>query len=206
MHSMLPYGTLRGRDLEAVRRMHAFQTGTSTTMPRPVILAPYDPAWPRLAAQEAARIADVLGEELIAIHHIGSTAIPGIKAKPILDLLGVVRSLRFLDQDPGVLDPLDYRPRGEMGIPGRRYFSKSANGPRTHHAHFFQIGDSNIDRHLNFRDYLVAHPAVAREYERLKESLAAKFPMDSPAYSNAKTEFVQEIERTAAEWRRIASA
>jgi len=175
-------------------------------MSRPVVLVAYDPAWPRLASEEASRIADALGDELIAIHHIGSTAIPGIKAKPILDLLGVVRRLQFFDDAPEVLDPLDYRARGEMGIPGRRYFSKSANGPRTHHIHFFEIGDPKIEGHILFRDYLAAHPKVAVEYERVKVDLAARFPDDVTAYTDGKSDFIQATYTAATEWRATASA
>ena len=175
-------------------------------MSRPVVLVPYDPAWPRLASEEAARIARALGDELIAIHHIGSTAVPGIKAKPILDFLGVVRRLLFFDETPSVLEALDYKARGEMGIPRRRYFSKSANGPRTHHVHFFEIGDPNIDRHLQFRDYLIAHPDVASEYESLKEGLSRRFPTDITAYTDAKSDFIQAAEKAAARWREAASA
>jgi GrpB-like predicted nucleotidyltransferase (UPF0157 family) len=175
-------------------------------MSRPIILVPHDPTWPKLASEEASRITLVLGDELIAIHHIGSTAIPGIKAKPILDLLGEVQRIEFFDERPELLGQLDYRARGEMGIPGRRYFSKSANGPRTHHIHFFQSGDPNIDRHLLFRDYLLAHPEAAAEYERLKVVLAARFPEDITGYTDAKTEFIQAAEQAAARWRETASA
>lgn len=170
-------------------------------MSRPVLLLPHDPAWPRLASQEAARITLLLGQQLIAIHHIGSTAIPGIRAKPILDLLGEVRRIEFFDERPDLLHPLDYRARSEMGIPGRRYFSKSASGPRTHHLHLYQSGDPNIHRHLLFRDYLLAHPGAAAEYERLKLALAAQFPDDTTAYTEAKSLFIQAAEQAADRWR-----
>jgi len=175
-------------------------------MSRSVILVPHDPTWPRLALEEASRISSALGNELIAVHHIGSTAIPGIKAKPILDFLGVVRRLQFLDENPGMLEQIDYRARGEMGVPGRRYFSKSANGPRTHHIHFFQLSDPNIERYLLFRDYLVAHPLAAERYERLKEDLARHFPNDISAYTDAKNEFIRATEQAATRWREAASA
>ena len=170
-------------------------------MSNPVVLVPHDPAWKHLASEEAARISALLAGQLIAIHHVGSTAIPGIKAKPILDFLGVVHSLEAFDEHPGLLEKIGYQARGEMGIPGRRYFKKPAQGMDTHHVHIFQAGDANIDRHLLFRDYLQTHPKVARDYEHLKEELAVKFANDSPSYADAKTEFIRDIERRAALWR-----
>ena len=178
--------------------------GQSFAERRPVVLVPHDPAWKQLAAEEAARVAGVLGSQLVAIHHIGSTAIPGIRAKPILDLLGVVNQIQVLDENAHVLERLDYRPRGELGIPGRRYFSKPQAGTRTHHLHCFEQGDPNIDRHLLFRDYLLAHPNAAADYDRLKAELAARYPNDSLAYTDAKTDFIRAIERSAVEWRQSA--
>ncbi len=164
---------------------------------RPVILVDHDPAWKGLAAAEAARVAEALDVHLIAIHHIGSTAIPGIRAKPILDLLGVVDRIEVLDENAHMLEQLGYRRRGELGIPGRRYFSKPREGTRSHHLHIYEQGDPNIDRHLFFRDYLLAHPEAAAAYDRLKTELAARFPNDTLAYTDAKTDFITAIERKA---------
>lgn len=170
---------------------------------RPVVLAPHDPAWKQMAAEEAARVAEALGSHLIAIHHIGSTAIPSIRAKPILDLLGVVHRIQALDENVHLLEQLGYRPRGELGIPGRRYFSKPQEGTRTHHLHCYEQGDPNIDRHLFFRDYLLAHPEAAAAYDRLKTELAAKFPDDTLAYTDAKTDFITTIERKASDLNQV---
>jgi len=171
-------------------------------MSHPVVLVPHDPAWKYAASDEASRIRGILGPHQIAIHHIGSTSIPGIKAKPVLDLLGVVSRIEVLDQNPRLLQRLGYDARGEIGIPGRRYFRRPPDGPATHHLHCFAQGDPNIDRHLLFRDYLLSHPETATAYERLKEALAARFPNGSPAYADTKTDFIRDIERTAAEWRK----
>ena len=169
-------------------------------MHRPVILVDHDPEWKRLAADEACRIGEALGEALVAIHHIGSTSIPGIKAKPIIDLVGVVRDLPSLEARNPSLEKIGYLPRGEAGIAGRRYFTKDTRGARTHHLHCFVVGHSDIDRHLLFRDYLIAHPQAAFEYQRLKEDLARKFPDDSAAYTEAKTPFIRRTDDAAREW------
>lgn len=162
-------------------------------MSRPVILTAHDPQWSHLAAQEAVRISDVVRSILMAIHHIGSTAIPGIKAKPIIDLLGLVTDLEALDLQTSALSEIGYRPWGDFGIPGRRYFTKDASGLRTHHLHCFAEGDPNIERHLLFRDYLCAHPEAAAQYQELKEALAVRFANDSEAYAEAKTPFIEQI-------------
>jgi GrpB-like predicted nucleotidyltransferase (UPF0157 family) len=142
-----------------------------------------------------------LGPVLIGLHHIGSTAIPGIKAKPILDLLGVVSSLGALEEKNGDLEGLGYVVRGERGIPRRRYFTRGTNGERSHHLHCFMQGDPEIDRRLVFRDYLISHPEVARAYEKLKEELAVRFPNDSDAYCDAKGPFILHVEELARLWR-----
>jgi GrpB-like predicted nucleotidyltransferase (UPF0157 family) len=174
-------------------------------MSDPVILVPYDPIWKQLASEEALRISACLKDQLYAIHHIGSTSIPGIKAKPILDLMGVVKDLTLLDQCSHLLEQIGYKARGENGIPGRRYFSKPSQGARSHHLHFFQIGDPNIDRMLLFRDYLLAHPVMASAYEGLKEILAAEYSNDRRSYSDAKTAFIRDIERRAIQWKQNVS-
>jgi GrpB-like predicted nucleotidyltransferase (UPF0157 family) len=97
---------------------------------------------------------------------------------------------------------LGYRPRGELGISGRRYFSKDTDETRTHHVHIFQVGDPQVRRHLNFRDYLIAHPDKAKEYCQLKKQLATKFREDIENYSEGKTEFIQEIDKQAIDWKR----
>jgi GrpB-like predicted nucleotidyltransferase (UPF0157 family) len=134
---------------------------------------------------------------VVVVHHVGSTAIPGIKAKPILDLIVEVRSLAVLDEGRVVLVPLEYSPRGEHGVPRRRYFTKETEGVRTHHLHAFQSGDSEIERDLLFRNYLRTHPNTARDYEVLKEDLANRFPADSIAYAEAKSESVSSTVQSA---------
>jgi GrpB-like predicted nucleotidyltransferase (UPF0157 family) len=170
-------------------------------MSRIIEMVPYNPDWPFLYRQEARQIVPALVGEIVLIHHIGSTAIPGIKAKPIIDCLIEVRQIERVDNYNTALIALGYNPRGENGIPGRRYFNKKTGSTHTHHLHIFQVGHPEINRHLDFRDYLRAYPADAQAYSQLKEELAQKHRHDSIAYTEGKNDFVQEIDHRAAMWR-----
>jgi GrpB-like predicted nucleotidyltransferase (UPF0157 family) len=138
----------------------------------------------------------------IELHHIGSTAIPGIAAKPVIDMLGIVPAVEALDAGAHRLAVLGYEALGEFGIPGRRYFRKNGpDGVRTHQLHAFAVGSPDIQRHLDFRDYLRAFATEAAAYAALKQSLAERCGSDMDAYSDGKTEFIQAVERRAAAWR-----
>jgi len=171
-------------------------------MTRKVKVVPYNPEWPRQFDAEAARLAAALAGEVRAIYHVGSTAIPGIKAKPILDFLVEVRRIEAVDAFDGAMVALGYTPRGENGIPGRRYFVQESDGVHRHHVHVYQVGHPQVKRHLDFRDYLRAHPDEAQAYSRLKEVLAEQFRHDSWGYSGAKCAFIQEMNRRARVWKK----
>jgi GrpB-like predicted nucleotidyltransferase (UPF0157 family) len=164
---------------------------------REVVVVPPDRGWRDAFEAEAARLRSILGENLVEIHHIGSTAIPGIAAKPIIDILPVVREIDHVDALAA-----GYRAWGEFGLPGRRYFTREENGKRTHDVHVYAVGNPEITRHLAFRDYMNAHPEEARAYGRLKEKLAQEFPTNFEAYMDGKHAFVQERERRALAWKR----
>jgi len=165
------------------------------------LVVPHDPAWSQAFFDEARRIVAALGDPPVAVHHIGSTAIPGIAAKPVLDLLLEVDRLERLDEQAPVMRELGYQVMGEFGIPGRRYFRKDdANGTRTHHVHGFLAGSDGAVRHRAFRAYMVAHPDEARAYGALKERLASQHPDDMEAYMDGKDAFVRERERRALAW------
>lgn len=162
-----------------------------------VIVLPYDPQWSILYQQEAQAIRQILGDNLVAIHHIGSTSVPGLCAKPIIDILPVVRNLDAVDACNAQFQALGYEAMGEWGIPGRRYFRKGGDN-RTHHIHIFrQDNHSEIDRHLAVRDFLRSHPADAEAYGKLKMSLAKQYPENIEAYCDGKDAFVKELERRA---------
>lgn len=166
-----------------------------------VFLEPHDPRWAGEFARESMAVAGALGTAVGAIHHIGSTSIPGIHAKPVIDMLAVTNHLSLLDGRGARIAALGYEALGEFGIPGRRYFRKdNSAGERTHQIHAFQIGSPQIARHLAFRDYLIAHPAVARDYDMLKHRLAAAFPADIGSYTDGKDAFIRDIDSRAAAW------
>uniref|UniRef100_B8HZE8 GrpB family protein n=1 Tax=Cyanothece sp. (strain PCC 7425 / ATCC 29141) TaxID=395961 RepID=B8HZE8_CYAP4 len=144
---------------------------------RKVEVLPHNPKWREMFEVEATRIADALGSNVCRIHHIGSTAIPGIYAKPIIDLLPEVQELTKVDECSLVMELLGYEGMGEFGIEGRRYFRKlNFEGIRTHHVHIFTVGSKQVQRHLAFRDYMIAHPDEAQRYSDLKRRLAKENP------------------------------
>lgn len=169
-------------------------------MAQTVEIVAYNPAWPELYLQKATRLKPLLGENLVALHHIGSTAVPGLAAKPTIDILAVVRSHTRLDACNPALEGLGYQPKGEYGIPGRRYFRMLDGEVHLFHIHAFEQGHSEIGRHLNFRDYLRAHPNDAGAYEELKRSLADRYRHDLKGYTEGKTDFIGELDWRAADW------
>lgn len=152
---------------------------------------------------ECERIRPAFGALLIELHHIGSTSIPGLCAKPVIDLLAIVTNIRTLDSRTAQFEGLGYEVKGEFGLPGRRYFRKDDTlGRRTHHLHAYAPGSAGeIARHLNFRDYLRAHPDAAHHYSALKRQLAERCQGDMNCYSNGKSDFIRNIEQRAAEWK-----
>jgi GrpB-like predicted nucleotidyltransferase (UPF0157 family) len=165
-------------------------------------IVPYDSRWPANFEAEAERIRGALGEVAIRVHHIGSTAVPGLSAKPIIDILLEASSLAELDHRSEQLEALGYEAKGEHGIPGRRYFRRSDElGARTHQLHSFAVRSRQADRHLAFRDYLIAHPQVAQAYGELKRSLAERYPWDIYAYMAGKDAFVKRYEAEGLAWR-----
>lgn len=171
-------------------------------MVRKVEVVPYDPDWPRRYRAEAAMLLPVLGEILIRLHHIGSTSVPGLSAKPTIDILAEVSDLAAVDACNPAMSAWGYIPQGENGIPGRRYFHKLDGEVHLFHLHAYAAGHPDLERHLVFRDYLCTHPADAREYAALKQWLAGEFTFDAPGYTAGKSTFITEIERKAAAWRR----
>ena len=130
-----------------------------------VTVVPHDLAWRREFNVEARQITECLGDVVTRLHHIGSTAIPGLPAKPTIDILMEVVDLESVDAATPSLKTLGYEAMGEYGIPRRRYFRKNdASGKRTHHVHAFELGSDEVRRHLAFRDYLIAHPSAAHAY------------------------------------------
>lgn len=166
-------------------------------MPQHIVVVDYDPLWPLLFRKEADAISRILGDNLVLIHHIGSSSVPFLAAKPIIDIMPVVKDLSGVDAVSEEFVKLGYEYLGEFGIKGRRYLRKGGQ-ERTHQIHIFQMeDDTNILRHLAFRDYLRSHRDVAMEYAELKKDLAARFPYDMDGYCDGKDAFVKKIENLA---------
>lgn len=168
---------------------------------RKVEVVPHNPDWPRQFQEESERIIIAFGSEIVIIHHFGSTSIPGIPAKPTIDMLVEVRDINRIDGYNEAMVQMGYEPKGEFGIAGRRFFRREVDSRRTHHVHIYQVDNPEIARHLNFRDYMRVHPAEAAAYGRLKEQLAQQFPDDMESYVAGKSDFVCEVERKAKVWR-----
>lgn len=164
-----------------------------------VELVPHDPAWAEAARAEAVVLRDALGDVLLTVHHVGSTAIPDIHAKPILDLMPVVGELAALDGHRAALEGLGYRWLGELGLPGRRYCTKDdpASGKRLVQLHAYEQGAPDIERHLAFRDFLCERPALAAEYDREKQRCQRLHPGDSHAYGDCKSDWIRSVEAQA---------
>ena len=158
-------------------------------------LEPHNPEWAKLYEQERARIAAALGPHVLDLQHVGSTAIPGISAKPILDIAAAVVSFETAAVTIAPLEALGYEYRGEHGIPRRHYFVlRSPDGEATLvHLHMFEIESARWESHLLFRDYLRAHPEEAQAYQALKERLMVRHHADRAAYTDGKTAFVTRI-------------
>ncbi|TFG12115.1 GrpB family protein [Candidatus Thorarchaeota archaeon] len=166
----------------------------------PVVLVPHDPAWSEEYQREKSKIRDLLGPLLITTYHVGSTSVPDIKAKPIVDILALVRDIDRIERFNEEFEAMGYTLRGEAGIEGRRFFRKHTH-PVGFHLHFYDVTNDSVRKYIDFRDYLIAHPGSAEEYEELKMRLAAKYGDDRPAYTEAKAEFIQEILETALDWK-----
>ncbi len=161
----------------------------------PIRLVPHDLAWPAAFAAEQRRLLSLFPLELRAVEHIGSTAIPGMPAKPIVDMLAGVDSMAAADalfEQVLLHGYATSRAFNEM-LPDRRWFMRSVEGRRTHHLHIVVFGGPTWQRHLLFRDRLRSNAALAQSYARLKSELAARFEHDREAYTDAKSAFVASV-------------
>ena len=158
-----------------------------------VALRLYDERWAKLFQEERARLQGVLSDDVLAIEHIGSTAVPGLTAKPILDVGVAVADFEAAFALVPRLEGLGYTFRGEQGIPRRHYFVQGADTKRTHHLHMLEHTNPEWRDLLGFRDRLRAQPETAKAYETLKRQLAKEHPNDREAYTNGKVEFVRAV-------------
>jgi GrpB-like predicted nucleotidyltransferase (UPF0157 family) len=161
-----------------------------------IVIHEYDPDWPLLFEQERARILEALGTSVICVEHVGSTSVPGLAGKPIIDLLVGVRSLGDA-RTTGVerLQALAYTylPEYEAWLPDELLFRKGQPGPWTHHAHLMERANPRWQEYTLFRDYLCEHPSVAHAYANLKKALALVFGDDIAGFRDAKRPFIARV-------------
>jgi GrpB-like predicted nucleotidyltransferase (UPF0157 family) len=165
-------------------------------VPEPIIIVDYDPNWAVIFRKLRDRVSESLGNLPHSIEHVGSTAIPGAAAKPIIDIDVVLKSAVDMPKAIRVLENAGYKHLGDLGITGREAFESPANLP-AHHLYVVVLGGREYTRHVRFRDYLRRHPEETDRYSILKKSLAHKFRNDREAYTEAKTTFIEAILRRA---------
>ena len=158
-------------------------------MARKIEVVDYNPEWEKQFKEEAKKIKAILGKNCVEIHHIGSTSVKGLKAKPVIDIMPVVKDISLVDGQNAQFEALGYECMGEFGIPGRRFYRKGGDN-RTHHIHIFQKDNTaQIQRHLAVRDYL-----------RSNKEKAEEFTYDNDGYCEGKDAFMKELEQEALAW------
>jgi GrpB-like predicted nucleotidyltransferase (UPF0157 family) len=162
-----------------------------------VRIVDYDPAWPAEAERELARVAAALGGLAVRLDHVGSTSVPGLAAKPIVDLQVSVVALEPQAAYVEPLEAIGYRFVPLATSPEYHFFGRPPERPRTHHLHICLAGSCEERRHLAVRDHLRAHPDEAARYEAVKRESARLHPEDRIAYMEGKEAFIQELERRA---------
>lgn len=167
---------------------------------RKVEVTDYNQDWPEMYRKEADILRNIFSDCMVDIQHIGSTSVHGMKAKPVIDILIVLDNIENASSKDSAMIAAGYEPKGEYGIPGRRFYQKGGD-ERTHHVHAFGAGNPEIERHIVFRDYLRSNREDAAMYGNLKESLARKYPHDIDSYIEKKDQTVKEIERRAWKWK-----
>jgi GrpB-like predicted nucleotidyltransferase (UPF0157 family) len=161
-----------------------------------VVLRPYDPVWPGRFREAAAVIMEACGGLVVTIEHVGSTSVPGIVAKPYIDIMPGLRRHEDGDRIVRPMERLGYEYRGEFGISGRHFFTRWVDDDRhawKHNVHCYEVGHVEWRRHLVFRDALRASPELREAYEVLKQELARVHPDNVEAYAEAKSDFVEWV-------------
>ncbi|RKL67471.1 hypothetical protein CR203_08950 [Salipaludibacillus neizhouensis] len=166
---------------------------------RKVEVVSYREEWTLLFQEESIKISRIFGSECIHLYHIGSTAIPNMHAKPVIDILVEVQKIENVDSFNLEMERIGYVAMGENGIEGRRFYKKGGNN-RSHHVHVFGTQNREIQRHIVFKDYLIAHPHEADRYSQLKQLLAKKYPDDIEKYIDGKNNFIKDIDAKANRW------
>ena len=163
-------------------------------MPSPVVILDYDPRWPNLYEEEKRRILEAIGHKVLAIEHIGSTAIPGLGAKPIIDMMAGVHQPSDADECIPLLKDIGYTSVTPQPDDLEHYYCLGKGSHSVgYHLHLIKFGSYSWKKHLLFRDYLRAHPDVAQHYYEIKKRLTAEYGYDRAAYTKAKTSFIENV-------------
>ncbi len=162
---------------------------------REITVVAYNPEWPKMFEQEAKKLKEIFGELAINIHHTGSTSVPNLMAKPVIDITIEVDDIAKVDQLNQALSAIGYETRGECGMPLRRFFIKGE--PRSHHLHVWDKDHAEIERDLLFRDTLIQNIPARLAYENLKQKLCKQHRFEPDKYTLGKDRLIKEILRTA---------
>lgn len=160
----------------------------------------YSADWPRQFEQYAAIVRDILDDNVVAVHHIGSTSVPGLAAKPIIDLLPLVYNIDAVAEKRGAFEAAGFRYWGEYGLEGRRYLTKDRDGVRLLNCHTYQYDHPERIRHLAFPAYLRAHADAQAAYAAIKRQAIEAHPADIDAYNSFKSNWIQRHQALAIAW------
>lgn len=167
-----------------------------------VTILPYDPSWAKAFEAQTKQIQEALGAIDIDFHHIGSTSIPGMIARPIIDILGVVSSFTLTDPRGNDMRRLGYEVLGEFGMDDRRYYRMTSRlGSWSYQLEIYVEGSDQIEKHIATRDYLIEHSEHAQTFAELKTELIANPSLKLDEYLNGKARLTNEIERNALRWK-----
>jgi GrpB-like predicted nucleotidyltransferase (UPF0157 family) len=168
---------------------------------RKTYIVDYSPQWASDYKAEATLLKAIFKDAIFSIHHIGSTSIPGMKAKPIIDILMTTDNLERIDDFDTQMEYHGYVVGGEFGLPGRRFFCKGNQDHCKVHIHVYEISNPVIEKYILFRDYLIAYPNEVKDYEALKVGLAEKYPHNRTLYTQNKSAYITKILTKAIKWK-----
>lgn len=164
-----------------------------------VELADFDNNWAIEFEKEKKLLEEVLGDKAKEIHHVGSTSIPGLKAKPVIDILVAIDDLNKIEEVENLLKDYDYSNRGHQGVDDRYFFAKGPEDSRTHYIHFVEKNSITYYNLVYFKKYLIEHPEYIKKYCDIKEDLALKYPEERSKYTAGKSEFITSVVKLAKE-------
>jgi len=173
------------------------------TVEDPILVVDYDANWPLHYEQEKIKILDALNNNVVDIQHVGSTSVPGLAAKPVIDILLGLAQVPPSNASISALETLGYLYCGELGIPGRHFFRRGM--PRTHQIHLVLADSEFWKSHILFRDFLRSHPDAAQQYEALKRKLAVELGLDRDRYTNSKAPLIEQLLIQARAWQQELS-